>query len=548
MDVVGYDYGSDEWYLNADSPNGKRLIVTITRVEAQDDVTWGRAQTTNHQRSGLWLTANEEGERYLLEAFVQPTTAFVERAYVLDYGKAFDLSGWYFDAEDGKPAQAIHLDFDLTDGMNYFEVPVTKNTAENNLQYGNVKIQDGKVTYQPTTTQWGGYDQFYVFGNTWRNTIVTLPANSNGNLWNKVTVIPANNIYYEDSFVIGTEDGVNDISGFVYTGDWAVENGNNPGQNVEQPEHLEDGTYGEIHGWTDGLADDTQYSDGSAHVAFPNGYDKDTNNVAKATFSFTGTGVDVYTRTNNASGMVLAVLTGKTAEGQIVTKSAIMDNLAVSGDYYQIPTISFTVPYGTYQVTLSATQVNNVAVEGKRYEYYLDGIRVYNPLGTVSQDSNSTVKDAYGKELNAVYTEIRDIAINNNNFIPDLNNNGVTGAVFIDWIREGQESGDDVAGEATGTYEVATTFQTYGPKNEVYLAKDQAVVIKVDPKNTYYVGMKVINLGADVANATVNVSGLSMDAFKTITVGHSADLYYEVTPMDGYIVIEMSLRTERFWR
>ena len=534
IEVVGYDYSNPEWYLNAESPNGRRLIVTISRVEARDDVDWNKPQTTNQKESGFWASA-ENGEQYLLEAFVQPTTVFADRAYVVDYGKEFELSEWYFDSEDDKRAEVIHVDYEIENGMNYFNpnTPTVQNGSnDSKTKYGNVRIENGKMYYQPTTTQWGGYDQFYVFGNTWRNTVVSQNANENGNLWNRVTVIPANNIYYEDSFVTGQSNGVNDISGFVYTGAWEFVNGENAGKNTETPEQVENTNQGGgVHGWTDAWLDDSGFSDDSAHMA-----GKEESIGAKAQFTFTGTGVDVYTRTNEKSGIVIATLKSVSGTSAPVSKSLIVDNLAKSGDYYQIPTVSFVdLEYGTYEVTLIATAASAVATGSMRYEYYLDGIRVYNPLGVVSQDFNSVVKDAYGKELNAMYTEIRDIVIANDDFIPDLNNDGVSGAVFIDWIQEGQENGDDVAGVGTSTYEVATTFQTYGPKNEIYLAKGQAVVIKVDSKNTYYVGMKSIESGK---TAKVNICGLEMKEPKTITVSHTLDMYYEVVPIDGYIVIQ----------
>ena len=535
VDIVGYDYSNPEWYLNAASPNGRRLIVTITRVEARDDVAWNKPQTANQKESGFWAIA-ENGEQYLLEAFVQPTTVFADRAYVVDYGKEFELSGWYFDSEGDKQAQVNHVDFEIENGMNWFEngKPTIQNSNLGNTKYGNVRIEDGKMYYQPTTMQWGGYDQFYVFGKTWRNTVVTQNANENGNLWNRVTVIPASNIYYEDSFVTGQSNGTNDISGFVFTGAWEIVNGENAGKNTETPEQVEDSKLGGgVHGWTDAWLDDDGFSDNSAHVASPDPSKKES---AIAQFTFTGTGVDVYTRTNKKSGIVFATLKSVSGTSTLVSKSLIVDNLAQSGDYYQIPTVSFMdLEYGTYEVTLIATAASAVATGSMRYEYYLDGIRVYNPLGVVTQDSNSVVKDAYGKELNAMYTEIRDIVIANDDFIPDLNNDGVSGAVFIDWIQKGQENGDDVAGVGTGTYEVSTTFKTYGPKNEIYLEKGQAVVIKVDSKNTYYVGMKSIDAGKA---AKVNICGLEMKEPQTITVSHTVDMYYEVVPIDGYIVIQ----------
>lgn len=533
VDISGYLY--DKWYMNAEKLEGYRLVATITRIEATEDVVWGRATSTNHAQSGLWLPEDENGNRELLETFVQPTTAFVERAYVLDYGKSFELTGWYFDDEDGKVADAQHIDCEISNGMNWFDAenPHTVNGDTCAIRYGNVHIEDGNVFYTPVTTQWGGYDTFYVFGNTWRNTIVTLDANQNGNLWNKVTVIPANNIYYEDSFITGSEsNGANGISGFTFTGEWKTDytggNPNNAGLNQENPEHMEKESFKDVHGWTDALADDIQYSDGSAQYTDQMG--------ARVSFQFTGTGVDVYTRTNDTTGIVMAILTPVNVEGEAKAKSIIMDNLAMSGDYYQIPTLSFSdLSYGTYQVELIVTRASNVATGELRYRYYLDGIRVYNPLGSDMTEAPNLVRDAYGKELNAFYTEIRDIMLKYDDFTPDLADDGITGAAFIDWIRDGQQSGQDEIGTGKATYEVGTTFQTYGPKNEVYLSKGQAVVMKVDEKNTYYVGMKSLRAGESV---TVNVSGLNTANPKTITVSHTTDMYYEVTPMDGYLVIK----------
>ena len=271
---------------------------------------------------------------------------------------------------------------------------------------------------------------------------------------------------------------------------------------------------------------------------------------------------------------------GDNGDGVTTQQSQIIDNLAVSGDYYQIPTVSFMgLPYGTYQVDLVATAVNT-ATENMRYKSALDGIRVYNPLGSSQTAAADVVKDAYGKEQNAVFTEIRDILLDYNDFMIDTSADTTTGlgAVFIDWIQSWQGGEGDTVGEGVPTYQVGT-FETYGPKNEVYLSKGQALVLKVNPKNTYFVGLKTLNMD-DGKGAIANVSGIEMaepvsiavvlkvdpnntyyvglktlntDGDKAaianisgidraepvaISVGHTADMYYRVTPIDGYIVIE----------
>ena len=542
VDITGYDFENN--YIK-DGHDGYKMVIEITSVEARDNVQWGRSTATNHERSGLWLPADGSGNRQLLMAFNQPTTIFVERAYVLDYGKDFVLSDWYFDDEDGKNATPKHLDFDITNGMNGFDVddPNLKNTKDNaygNTQYGNVRLEDETVIYSPISMNWGGYDQFYVFGTTWRKTVLAQSANKNGipdddglaYLWNKVTVIPANNIYYEDSFITtdSTTDSSNQnsIEGFTFTGAWTVVGqGDN---NTEIPEHLESAPYGDVHGWTDSLSDDVTFTDGTAHFANTPG--------ASVQFTFTGTGVEVFSRTNADTGMVVAELKSKTVDEngkEVLTlyKSLALNDLAVSGDYYHIPTVAFKdLPYGTYSLQLVATVA--VGADMKlRTQYYVDGVRIHNPLGNTTNYYSSTVKDAYELENNAIFTEVRDILIDKNNSF-NADQDGFGGAVFIDQIKPGQGSGSDEVGEGVPTY-VIGTFKDYGPKNEVYLSAGQAIVLKVKEGNTYYMGLKSLT-GEPV---TVNVSGIDKTQKPTtITITHSADMYYRVNPVDGYIVIQ----------
>ena len=371
-----------------------------------------------------------------------------------------------------------------------------------------------------------------MFGETWRRTVLAQDANENGNLWNKVTVIPANNIYYEDSFLpIENTTGnttQNTIEGFTFTGAWTVV-GKESG-NKEVPEHMESAPYGDVHGWTDSLGDDLTFTDGSAHVT---GLNKEIG--AQAHFTFTGTGVEVYTRTNADSGMVVAVLSRITKgedgkENTTFYKSLAMDNLAMSGDYYHIPTVAFKeLPYGTYTLQLIATSAS-VATGGTRYQYYIDGVRIHNPLGNTTNYKTDIVKDAYGLETNAVFTEVRDVLLDYNNFNIGMEK---PGAVFIDWIQEGQGIGNDSVGTGVSTYEIGT-FETYGPKNEVYLSAGQAIVLKVAEGNNYYVGLKSLT-GAEV---TANVTGIDQAEPTAIKLSHTTDLYYQITPVNGYIVIQ----------
>lgn len=137
------------------------------------------------------------------------------------------------------------------------------------------------------------------------------------------------------------------------------------------------------------VENNTKYSDGTAHKTDTKG--------ATATFTFTGTGVDVYSRTNGDVGLISAELySGKGCykdDGKYkpTLKTQYIDNVSTSGDYYQIPTLSFdNLNYGTYTVVITA----GAKGQGTAGTYYLDGIHVYNPLNI----TNLKINDLYRLE------------------------------------------------------------------------------------------------------------------------------------------------------
>lgn len=469
--VTGFNYS--EKYIATGHP-GEILKVEITGVIPTDETATDQVIDTNDSVSGIYDSEGEIGA-----TFPQPQTILTSKAYVLDYAKETALTG----LDQNTSVTAI------ADTMR------AVSTADNTVTgtYGNSALSQNSVSYAPKTTNWDGYDNLYVFGKTTDGTVTTASANANGNLWSKVSVIPANNVYYEDDFVTDTTSGT---VGIEYTGNWTT-TGSKDG-NTETAN-------GDVQGWETSLADDATYSDGSAHVSSTSG--------ATATFTFTGTGVDIYSRTDMTTGSVLATLTGNDDDGTSVSKALIVDNYAESYDdgdstadgYYQIPTLSFDgLAHGTYTVTIHVT-----TAAGSRSTYYLDGIRVYNPIQDL--ESDETVQNAYGEdELNASFKQVRDMLDSNS-------------TVFID---------EDADGNAyVGAYD-ESTYEQYGPKNEVYLAAGQAIVFKVSGEGSYYVGLKA------PAGETKAILSADVNAAET-TIGHASDLYYRVTPdSNGYVTIK----------
>lgn len=488
IEVTGFDYS--ERYIAEGHP-GDVLLVTIRGVEATDAAITNAEISTNDAASGIY---EKTGDEEPFVRFPEPKTILKSKTYVLDYGKSVDLA-----STDWGMGQITTLD---GSGMHRFNTqnPITALS----LTYGSVLKGNGvnALTYTPMTMNWDGYDKLYVFGKQIQEAEGGLI-----NQWSRVTVMPANSVYYEDTFVTDSNTGK---VGIEYTGNWAqvVEGTSGGNTQTVDDEHP--------YGWEESY-DDITFSDGCAHRVTAS-----DDEVAQASFTFTGTGVDVYSKTDMTTGTVYAVLEPQFESENAKVQRLIVDNLAESNGetgYYQIPTVSFqNLEYGEYKVTIMVT----TAAEG-RSTYYLDGVRVYNPIQ--GREEDQLVQDAYGAdhELNAVFQEVRDILVTQAN-LPEgdkLPNNSI---VFI----------DQVDGEIGGETSVVGTYVEYGPKNEVYLAPGQSIAFQVatGSNSHYYLGLKG-PAGATQAEATSGTGKMQ------IGICGSCDMYYEVTPnADGIVMVK----------
>ena len=484
--VRGFNFVSDENLVTTDVSSGgstiatgNKLVVTITGVLAKDEAATNTYIDTNLEQSGIWDT-DEEGTYGMVKAFNMPTTRIAEKSYVLDYAKGAELN--VFDTSANR--------LDSASDSIFSEVGEAATSLTGT--YGNSAVASSELTYTPSTMNWNGYDTFYALGKD-----AAYGDSRTDNMWAKVNVIPANNVYYEDDFTTSTSTGT---VGIEYTGKWTVD-GTSSG-NTETPNT-------DVHGgWQNGdLADDEKYSDGSAHVL---------QSGATATFTFTGTGVDVYSRTNMTTGYVAAQLyKGEDTSAAALSQYLVVDNQAESGDYYQIPTVSFTgLDHGTYTVKLTVA-----ATSDNRSTYYLDGIRVYKPL---SQDSLNydVAQSAYAvdSEANCTVATLREKLIGEETvYDPE------TGELI--WSEQDQEDGNFVVfTDTNGEILSASEYVSNGPKEEVYLNEGQKVSFALDGwnKNTYnlYLGIK-----APMGQATVSING------NEITVGNTPDCYYDISDM-----------------
>lgn len=490
IEVKGFDYSS---HIVAEASDGQaaegaKLIVSIPGVTATDGAAVGAPVFTNTADSGIYDTV--DGEEVLIKEFNRPTVTITNKSYVLDYGKEA-----VFSTSDLGLSSATHINSDMS--------RIASNNTSVDQKYGKSVLADNTITYTPQTMKWDGYDSVFAFGTD----------SSSENQWARMNVLPANSVYYEDTFVTSESDGT---VGIKYSEGWTED-----GTAQNNTQTIDDSVYG----WEDSYADDDTYSDGSAHTSSTAG--------ATATFTFTGTGVDIYSKTDMKTGIIMAyvyegeytaeeIANREDNEGNVISvkKLSLVDGKAETGNdgYYQVPTLSLAVEdengdpiYGTYTVQLKVRSTSD-----GRSTYYLDGIRVYNPIQGL-EGSDANVDQAYGDagEANAVFQEVRDILLDSSSLTAGQSE--ATGAVFIDKTADG----------TTGSSQTNVgTYEDYGAKNEVYLAKDQGIAFQVNPSMTYYLGLRA----PDGENKSTEATVTDGDGQTSHAINSASDLYYKITP------------------
>ena len=406
VDVTGFDYAKDfkattpEQDNDAvDKPNGvnkdtAKVVISFV-IDAKPSSVTGGHVATNGENSGLYVN----GE--LLIKFPQPDVVFTPVTYVVDYVTS--------DTSTDTKASSVKLEYDtVLDNVEMLDDPsddvlIGKDAVDFNYtiykgKYGTISFGDDEfdvqrryVRYAPTTMNWDGYDRIFIKGKS--------ATGDAKDVWAMLAVLPANSVFYEDTYITQTKTvhyngGDVDI---VYTGinyDSSWDTVGTEGKN--QTYHA-----GDEMGWISGLADDSEYANDMAHTT--------STSKAKASFTFSGTGVDIYSRTNGSTGTVLVQIKSAADEntsGKKVAKSKIIDTKAAAGDFFAIPVCTFTdLAYGKYTVTITVSTGNQAE---NRVTFYLDGVRVYNPIQPLEGDGN--VEQMYGeKNLGAVFTEVRSL-------------------------------------------------------------------------------------------------------------------------------------------
>lgn len=458
------------------------------------------------------------------------------RTYVVDFGLPLQITGIF---DSGARDNIGDVKLNDSNTLKYGTVVLTPNGYNSSLVY--TRTDDKAINDAETIV----LDVTYKMGS------------SNVTLQKTLTIIPATSVYYEDSFATfsgnWTQVGTTETNAVQHLDELGKEGANNYGYDAQ-------------------YNNSSTYSLGSAMKTTVSSATNST--PPTATFTFKGTGFDLVSMTSKDTGTILVNVVGKDSEGNSVTKNWIVDTFygytrtqegyiqytwtkgedgkwhnkaktitndefkatgattggtpVNSGDktyepnyiwkpadnsenaLYQIPVIHYTdLPYGEYTVTVtpkyssSRDPYYNADSDNNSYDFYLDGVRIYNPAG--DKLNSQYVKDGEGY---AQFTEIRNMLLSTSGLTANIQPK--TGMVFVDGVGDKGEIAD---------------YTNYGPNNEVYLARNQAIAFKISDMNN----VDSIQIGAKApnGNATMQIKVGSSEV-QTKELQTASDMYYKL--------------------
>ena len=440
------------------------------------------------------------------------------RADISEDGKTlrlyYDLNqaeGKTFVVDFGLPVQIPFSDFGITNvsGLTVSFDEKDPNVKKRQGNYGNGEIDmvNQIVTYTLTKTL---------------DAKVAVPiyvTDTQGKkLVQNVYIIPASNVYYEDSLAAFT-----DGTGAAKDAKWSIV-GNNGNAATEKTgvyqalQELGKGNNRTPYGNDAAYNNSSMLSMGTAHkvtvtaaMANTDAWKAQSDSAwPTAQFTFKGTGFDIISLTNNKSGAIFVdVYAGSKAEGTAEKKYVVNNYYGytyengkwivkenASDTLYQIPVMKITdLAYGEHTVVIKAAYSEYFDTASKNeYSFWLDAIRVYNPMG---KDYDYTADNEGYPQYIKLRDELAKTAETNK------------GVVFID-------------GAANASI---ADYANFGPNNEVYLMKGQAITFKLTGTDVGKIASVQIGAKAPKGTAVLNVN--SADIASSLST--ATEMYYDIT-------------------
>lgn len=383
--------------------------------------------------------------------------------------------------------------------------------------YGSAEVKEGEIIYTLTRDLCGIEKVPYSV----TATVEVTDVNDNTEIKSTtvtgtLTVIPATSVYYEENF--GSENDklvtTNTHSAVFFTEGESLTGY----QETGLVGTTTDSTYGTDAVYLNNLGD----SHGTSLKV------DTTNGAAQYSYSFTGVGTTIYGRVSDRTGYIRVTvkdIEGNTVDTEYIDTINYVTSTEDGGEQI-LDTTLYNIPiyqnlnlsnsegesgYGTYTVTIYVYKSGTLHTTNN--EFYLDGIRVFQPMGTSTEDNEgyATANSAYSTdgEQNVAVVNIRE-------------------KIVADY--EG-EYADDVFTLTDVNGEIADVegYSDIGPNQELYLKEDyngSFALVNWDSKSyKLYLGMKAPN--GEASEVTVG-SG-------TFEIGNSADCYYDIS---DYVEVE----------
>lgn len=380
-----------------------------------------------------------------------------------------------------------------------------------------------------------------------------------GYRYSTLTVIPATSIYYEDNFLtysVMEHDTGKELSpehphySELCWGDKgevvkdALQDQDRPGEFSIDSLDADN-----IYGYDNAYSQMNLYSLGSSKMINVGSHSFDDGSQCKtraaAEFSFKGTGFDIVSLTSNTTGSIVISVSGVSAEGEKVRKNYLVDTYYgyawngekwvvdedADGALYQIPVMKVKdLPYGSYDVTITVAYAelfdHQQYADAGNFDFYLDAIRIYDPAN--DGKNSEVIKDAYvaDKEGWPAYEEVRNLILKADSFGTTDDNQVVNGAVFIDNTNADSQEKPSIS-----------DYHNFGPNNEVYLAPGQAIAFELDGTGIEKAHIALKTVSGKSANVKIFDATLNCDDVQSTAINTATDLYYDITPLAGKIVV-----------
>lgn len=450
-----------------------------------------------------------------------------DKVYVFDYGLESDIAkindnndglfqdGTFYNDNAEKDGYVTTAELNQIAHENDSN-PQTTITPDKNVIINEDGSANGAVTFKPVAFMDKAENYTYTADITKNGATLDSENPETGTTVNgTIKTMPANVVYYEDNFA-------NAVTVKAENGTTIVNN--------TPIELSQSNSQTELYGHDDAYANTENNDSAGSSTAMPVG--------AKATFTFKGTGFDLISRTSGTSGSIVYKVKNK--DTNKVERYGAVDTYYNNGDLYQLPVISIKgLNYGTYEVTLLVPKSSMESAS----TFYLDGVRIYNPLNDEKEKNASYIKN----EVSVKTTSIREMILGT----CDITESGITddsGSYITSAEVPGSTSSilycaddasamsffgdvnqEDMNQGASVTYSSSLAeYLRRGPSNEVYLTGTTGIGFVVKPDET--------------GNSTLQVEAkkVDMSTESEYTAAKDTTLSMVTTTADGYAKQEIS--------